>query len=82
MNEMAMVEYLLKKYAEYSAKAKKAEDEDYVFDYEHTYYSGEARMARDIIVERFGMKIRETFNEYIAENSVCSIRVKRHRQGE
>ena len=66
MNPMATVEYLLRQYAEYSAKTD-----------EYAYYSGKAEMAHNIINERFGMVIGETDTEYIAENSVCSVRVKR-----
>ena len=73
MNEMAMVEYLLKKYAEYLAKAEKARKKN--DDYEYAYYDGKADMAHVIINERFGMLISETDTEYIAENSVCSVRV-------
>lgn len=75
MNEMAMVEYLLKKYAKYSAKTEEARKKN--DDFEYAYYNGKAEMAHDIINERFGMLISETGTEYIAENSVCSVRVKK-----
>ena len=73
MNDMATVEYLLRQYAEYSAKTEEARKKDN--DYEYAYYNGKAEMAHDIINERFGMTIRETDTEYIAENSVCSVKV-------
>ena len=77
MNEMAMVEYLLRQYAEYSAKTEEARKKN--DDFEYAYYDGKAEMAHDIINERFGMKIRETDTEYIAENSVCSVRVRKEK---
>lgn len=76
MNEMAMVEYLLRLYAEYSAKTEKARKKN--DDFEYAYYDGKAEMAHDIINERFGMTIRETDTEYIAENSVCRVRVSKN----
>ena len=75
MNEMAMVEYLLRLYAEYIAKTEKARKKN--DDFEYAYYDGKAEMAYEIINERFGMTIRETDTEYIAENSVCSVRVRK-----
>ena len=44
MNEMAMVEYLLRQYAEYSAKTEKARKKN--DDFEYAYYDGKAEMAR------------------------------------
>ncbi len=75
MNEMALVEYLLQKYVENAQKAEAAKKKK--DDFEYAYYDGKAEMAHDIINERFGMKIRETDTEYIAENSVCSVRVRK-----
>lgn len=74
MNEMAMVEYLLQEYAEYSAKAADAKRRKDQFDY--AYYDGKADLAFAILQERFSMKIYETGDEYIACNSVCSVRVR------
>lgn len=42
---------------------------------ESTRHNNRADLIEEIIQERFGMKIRETDTEYIAENSVCSVRV-------
>lgn len=72
---MAMAEYLLQKYAEYSEKAADAKRRKDQFDY--AYYDGKADLAFIILQERFGMTIRETDTEYIAENSVRSVRVRR-----
>ena len=75
MNPMATVEYLLRQYAEYSAKTEEARKKK--DDFEYAYYDGKAEMAHDIINDRFGMLISETDTEYIAENSVCSVRVRK-----
>lgn len=73
MNEMAMVEYLLKLYARYDQEAINAQEcED---DYEAMYYSGKADLAHTIIQERFGCQIKETDTEYRAYNRICSVRV-------
>lgn len=75
MNEMAMVEYLLRLYAEYDQKSINSQEcED---SYDEIYYSAKADLAHTILQERFGMTIRETDTEYIAENSVCSVRVRK-----
>lgn len=77
MNDMATVEYLLKAYAKnYDA----SENSDSLHN--RNSYFDKAEMAHEIINERFGMGILMTDTEYIAYNNVCSIRVKRHRQGE
>lgn len=72
MNEMAMVEYLLKEYAKYDLWS-----DDWPYDGDKTWYLAKMDMAKDIIQDRFGMTFRETGTEYIAENSVCSVRVKK-----
>ena len=72
MNEMAMVEYLLKKYALLLYKADNAPRADLIY-----YLYGKAEAISEIITDRFGMKIRETDTEYIAQNSVCSVRVRK-----
>ena len=75
MNEMAMVEYLLRYYAKYDKETINAQEcED---DYEAVYYSAKADLAHTIIQERFGMQIEETDTEYRAYNSVCSVSVKK-----
>lgn len=71
-NDMATVEYLLRLYAENFVASK--DTWDYTLRF---YYLGKAEMAQEIIEKRYGMKIRETDTEYIAENSVCRVRVKR-----
>ena len=70
MNEMAMVEYLLKIYAKYD----RVEGAD---GYERMYYGAKADLAYTIIQEHFGMQIEETDTEYRAYNSVCSVSVKK-----
>lgn len=75
MNEMAMVEYLLKKYALLLYKADNATRADLIY-----YLYGKAGAISEIITDRFGMKIRETETEYIAENSVCSVRVRKEQK--
>lgn len=75
MNEMAMVEYLLRLYAKYMKGYLKAIVKEFVV--EGGYYDSKVALISKILSERFGMKIRETDDEYIAENSVCSVRVKK-----
>lgn len=71
-NDMATVEYLLRQYAENFTASK--DTWDYTLRF---YYLGKAEMAQKIIEKRYGMTFRETDDEYIAENSVCSVKVKR-----
>ena len=78
MNPMATVEYLLRQYADNETKTEEARKKK--DDFEYAYYDGKAEMAHDIINERFGMTIRETDDEYIAENSVCSVRVRKEQK--
>lgn len=73
INEMALVEYLLKKYS-FIAERCNGIWVDYL---PKEYYKGKRDQLKEIIQDRFGMTIRETDTEYIAENSVCSVRVKR-----
>ncbi len=72
MNPMATVEYLLRQYAANLAAHNCAADPGLAY-----FYLGKAEMAQEIIEERFGMTLRETKTEYIAENSVCSVRVRK-----
>ena len=72
MNDTAMVEYLLRQYAVNFAAHKDTWDSDLSF-----YYLGMAEMAQKIIEKRFGMTFHETDDEYIAENSVCGVKVKK-----
>ena len=72
MNDTAMVEYLLRQYAVNFAAHRETWDNGLA-----AYYLGKAEMAQKIIEERFGMTLRETGTEYIAENSVCGVRVKK-----
>ena len=74
MNGMAMIEYLLKKYAYYSKMADKSTIQTAIYS-----FLDKAEMAEEIIRERFCMRIKETDTEYIAFNSVCEVRVKKER---
>lgn len=78
MNEMAMVEYLIKQYAMCKSRIKYTIENSsgYGPDTIRAFWQGEADAIKTVI-NRFGMKIRETGTEYIAENSVCSVRVKK-----
>ena len=77
MNEMAMVEYLLKKYAFSMDVLKDALKTDIakISLRESTRHNNRADLIEEIIQERFGMKIRETDTEYVAEISVCSVQM-------
>lgn len=75
MNPMATVEYLLRQYAFFSLQFKSAKKVKSDFAVE--YYRARLDQIKEIIQDRFGMVIGETDAEYIAENSVCSVRVKR-----
>ena len=75
MNEMAMVEYLLRKYAFFSLKLKSAIKNK--SDFAMPYYCARLDQLEEIITDRFGMQIEETDTEYIAENSVCSVKVRK-----
>lgn len=76
MNEMAMVEYLLKKYSFLAERCKE-------WQYPHAwaqyinieYHKGKRDQLKEIIQERFGMQIEETDTEYRAYNRICSVRV-------
>ena len=76
MNEMAMVEYLLKLYAARDKELRyfcKSGDNDVVV----YHLEGAQEETRYLFRDRFGMTIRETDTEYIAENRVCSVRVRK-----
>lgn len=75
MNDMALVEYLLQKYVENTEKAETAKMKK--DDFEYAYYDGKADLAFTILQERFDIKIYETDNEYIADNGICRVRVKK-----
>lgn len=74
-NDMALVEYLLQKYVENAQKAEAAKKKK--DDFEYAYYGGEANLAFTVLQERFGVKIYETGDEYIAHNGICSVRVRK-----
>ena len=73
MNEMAMVEYLLKKYSFLAERCKGI----WVDYFPKEYYEGKRDQLKEIIQERFNMQIEETDTEYRAYNSVCSASVKK-----
>lgn len=73
MNEMAMVEYLLKLYAKY----EKGNDEKIISAFDCYIYYGKLELLEEIIQNRFNMQIEETDTEYRAYNSVCSVSVKK-----
>lgn len=74
MNEMAMVEYLLRLYAKYDEWSDLQSWQGYDFA---VAYAEDKRLIKEIIQDRFGMTFRETDTEYIAENGVCSVRVRK-----
>lgn len=88
MNEMGNVEYLLKLYVEQIAHYNLREEmhndtPDENDDYSFGYYKGRAAILKEIIQNRFGMKIEKleckskSGNDiYRAYNSVCSISVE------
>ena len=75
MNEMAMVEYLLGLYASFSRKLNASIGWRNISSAD--YFRGRRDQIKEIINERFGMTIRETGTEYIAESSVCSVSVRK-----
>ena len=79
MNEMAMVEYLLKKYACSVGVLKDALKTDIakISLRESTCHNNRADLIEEILQERFGMQIEETDTEYRAYNSICSVSVRK-----
>ena len=83
MNEMAMVEYLLKEYDFYRQKLESTKEKDVQ---QIDYFCGRCDQITAILRERFGMEVWFTGDtgaglaEIVAKNSVCEVRVKRVRE--
>ena len=76
MNEMATVEYLLREYAAHADRLAYAKRKNFSPE-SISFYDGEKNAVCIIIRQRFGMEVKETDTEYIAKNSVCSVRVRK-----